>query len=159
MGADSPIEQAAARLATGKWLNGGQTDIAADYVVVDHARRDALVVALREQARARYGDLKQADHFTRIINEGQYRRLRGYLDDARERGLEVIELVALDPVRAEAERMIAPTVVLEPGDDARVMQDEIFGPILPIRGYRDHDDAIASRSEERRAGKACIRPG
>ncbi|HEY9541918.1 MAG TPA: coniferyl aldehyde dehydrogenase [Luteimonas sp.] len=141
--ADFPIEQAAARLATGKWLNSGQTCIAPDYVLVDHARRDALVAALCEQARARYGDLKQADDFTRIINEGQYRRLRGYLDDARERGLEVIELVALDPVRAEAERMIAPTVVLDPGDDARVMQDEIFGPILPIRGYRDLDDAIA----------------
>src|SRR3546814_8098924 len=109
----------------GKWLNSGQTCIAPDYVLVDHARRDALVAALCEQARARYGDLKQADDFTRIINEGQYRRLRGYLDDARERGLEVIELVALDPVRAEAERMIAPTVVLDPGDDARVMQDEI----------------------------------
>jgi coniferyl-aldehyde dehydrogenase len=55
----------------------------------------------------------------------------------------VIELVALDPVRAEAERMIAPTLVLEPGDDARVMQDEIFGPILPIRSYRNLDEAIA----------------
>src|SRR3546814_15933944 len=87
-------------------------------VLVDHARRDALVTALREQARARYGDLKQADDFTRIINEGQYRRLRGYLDDARERGLEVIELVALDPVRAEAESMIAPTVRTAPGDRA-----------------------------------------
>src|SRR3546814_13953628 len=97
--ADFPIEQAAARLATGKWLNSGQTCIAPDYVLVDHARRDALVTALREQARARYGDLKQADDFTRIINEGQYRRLRGYLDDAPERGLEVIELVALAPDR------------------------------------------------------------
>ena len=141
--ADFPVEQAAARLATGKWLNAGQTCIAPDYVLVDHARRDALVAALREQARARYGDLEQAGDFTRIINEGQYRRLRGYLDDARERGLEVIELVALDPMRAEAERMIAPTVVLEPGDDARVMRDEIFGPILPVRGYRDLDEAIA----------------
>ncbi|HZW18709.1 MAG TPA: coniferyl aldehyde dehydrogenase [Luteimonas sp.] len=141
--ADFPIEQAAARLATGKWLNSGQTCIAPDYVLVDHARRDALVDALRAQARARYGDLRDAGDYTRIINEGQYRRLRGYLDDARERGLEVIELVALDPVRAEAERMIAPTVVLDPGDDARVMQDEIFGPILPVRGYRDLDEAIA----------------
>src|SRR5690606_24290655 len=141
--ADFPVEQAAARLATGKWLNAGQTCIAPDYVLVDHARRDALVAALREQARARYGDLEQAGDFTRIINEGQYRRLRGYLDDARERGLEVIELVALDPMRAEAERLIAPTVVLEPGDDARVMRDEIFGPILPVRGYRDLDEAIA----------------
>lgn len=141
--ADFPIEQAAARLATGKWLNAGQTCIAPDYVLVDDARRDALVAALREQARTRYGDLEHADDFTRIINEGQYRRLRSYLDDARERGLEVVELVALDPVRAEAERMIAPTIVLEPGDDAHVMRDEIFGPILPIRSYRSLDEAIA----------------
>jgi coniferyl-aldehyde dehydrogenase len=141
--ADFPPQQAAARLATGKWLNSGQTCIAPDYVLVAQSSRDALVAALREQARTRYGDLKQADDFTRIINEGQYRRLRGYLDDARERGLEVIELVALDPVRAEAERMIAPTLVLEPGDDASVMQEEIFGPILPIRSYRDLDEAIA----------------
>src|SRR3546814_8556712 len=126
--ADFPIEQAAARLATGKWLNSGQTCIAPDYVLVDHARRDALVAALCEQARARYGDLKQADDFTRLINEGQYRRLRGYLDDARERGLEVIELVALDPVRAEAERMIPPTLVPNPGAHARVMTAAIFGP-------------------------------
>ena len=63
--------------------------------------------------------------------------------DASARGLEVIELVALDPVRAEAERMIAPTLVLEPGDDASVMQEELFGPILPIRSYRSLDEAIA----------------
>src|SRR3546814_6945556 len=123
--ADFPIEQAAARLATGKWLNSGQTCIAPDYVLVDHARRDALVAALCEQARARYGDMKQADDFTRIINEGQYRRLRGYLDDARERGLEVFELVALDTVRAAAERMIAPTVVLNTGDEAHAGQTDI----------------------------------
>jgi coniferyl-aldehyde dehydrogenase len=141
--ADFPPEQAAARLSTGKWFNGGQTCIAPDYVLVDHASRDALVAALRSQAQARYGNLENADDFTRIINEGQYRRLRGYLDDARARGLEVIELVALDPVRAEAERLIAPTLVLEPGDDAVVMQEEIFGPILPIRSYRTLDDAIA----------------
>ena len=141
--ADFPPAQAAARLATGKWLNAGQTCIAPDYVLVDHASRDALVAALREQARARYGDLKQADDLTRIINEGQYRRLRGYLDDARARGLEVIELIALDPVRAEAERLIAPTLVLEPGDDASVMREEIFGPILPIRSYRNLDEALA----------------
>ncbi|WP_027079599.1 coniferyl aldehyde dehydrogenase [Luteimonas mephitis] len=140
--ADFPPAQAAARLATGKWLNAGQTCIAPDYVLVDHASRDALVAALREQARSRYGDLKQADDLTRIINEGQYRRLRGYLDDARARGLEVIELIALDPVRAEAERMIAPTLVLEPGDDASVMREEIFGPILPIRSYRNLDEAL-----------------
>lgn len=140
--ADFPVEQAAARLSTGKWFNGGQTCIAPDYVLVDHASRDALVAALRAEATARYGGLDDADDFTRIINAVQYQRLRGYLDDARTRGLEVIELATIDPVRAEAEHLIAPTLVLEPGDDAALMREEIFGPILPIKSYRTLDEAI-----------------
>lgn len=141
--ADFPIEQAAARLATGKWFNGGQTCIAPDYVLIDAARRDALVAALRGQVQARYGaDMGAAEHYTRVVNEGQYRRLRGYIDDARARGLEVIELASVDARRAETEHLIPPTLILEPGDDAAVMQDEIFGPILPIRGYARLDDAI-----------------
>jgi coniferyl-aldehyde dehydrogenase len=56
----------------------------------------------------------------------------------------VIELATLDPATAERERLIAPTVVLQPGDDAHIMQEEIFGPILPIRSYRTLDEAIAT---------------
>ncbi len=142
--ADFPIEQAAARLASGKWFNGGQTCIAPDYILIDAARRDALVDALRTQVHARYGaDMREATDYTRVINEGQYRRLRGYIDDARARGLTVIELATVDADRAEAEHLIPPTLILEPGDDAAVMQDEIFGPILPIHGYASLEDALA----------------
>lgn len=138
---DFPVEQAAARLATGKWFNGGQTCIAPDYVLlVGRHRRDALVQALREQVAARYGDLSDAGDFTRIINDGQFARLDGYLDDARQRGHEVIPLAAKHD---RAQRLFAPTVVIEPGDDAKVMQDEIFGPILPIRTVDSLDDALA----------------
>ncbi|NOT88110.1 MAG: coniferyl aldehyde dehydrogenase [Lysobacter sp.] len=142
--ADFPIEQAAARLASGKWFNGGQTCIAPDYILIDAARRDALVDALRTQVQARYGaDMGAADDYTRVINAGQYRRLRGYIDDARTRGLTVIELAGIDASRADAEHLIPPTLIIEPGDDAKVMQDEIFGPILPIHGYATLDDALA----------------
>jgi len=142
--ADFPIDQAAARLATGKWFNGGQTCIAPDYILVDAGRRDALVAALRAQVHARYGArMDGKDDYTRVINETQYRRLRGYLDDARARGAEVIALAEVDEARADAERLIPPTLILEPSDDAAVMQDEIFGPILPIRGYARLDEAIA----------------
>lgn len=142
--ADFPIEQAAARLATGKWFNGGQTCIAPDYVLIDAARRDALVEALRAQVHARYGaDLANAGDYTRVVNDGQYRRLRGHVDDARARGLDVIELAQVDAARADAERLLPPTLILDPGDDATVMQEEIFGPILPIRGYTSLDDALA----------------
>src|SRR3546814_3437132 len=68
--ADFPIEQAAARLATGKWPNSGQTCIAPDYVLADPARRDAPVTALREQASARYGDANQADGYTHLLTLG-----------------------------------------------------------------------------------------
>ena len=137
---DYPVEQAAARLATGKWFNGGQTCIAPDYILVDADRRDALVQALRDQVKARYGDLHDARDYTRIINDGQFARLSGYLDDARARGLEIIPLAGnSDP----QQRLFPPTLVLEPGDDARVMQEEIFGPILPIRSVRSVDEAIA----------------
>ncbi|WP_411833751.1 coniferyl aldehyde dehydrogenase [Pseudoxanthomonas mexicana] len=138
---DYPIEQAAARLATGKWFNGGQTCIAPDYVlVIGEGRRDALVQALRAQVAARYGGPDAADDYTRIINDGQFARLQGYLDDARARGQEVIALGAdHDP----AQRRFAPTLVLEPGDDAKLMQEEIFGPILPIRTLASLDEAIA----------------
>ncbi|MEJ1097547.1 MULTISPECIES: coniferyl aldehyde dehydrogenase [unclassified Pseudoxanthomonas] len=137
---DYPVEQAAARLATGKWFNGGQTCIAPDYILVDADRRDALVQALRDQVQARYGDLQDAGDYTRIINDGQFARLSGYLDDARALGLEIIPLAGnSDP----QQRLFPPTLVLEPGDDARVMQEEIFGPILPIRSVRSVDEAIA----------------
>jgi coniferyl-aldehyde dehydrogenase len=137
---DYPVEQAAARLATGKWFNGGQTCIAPDYILIDADRRDALVQALRDQVQARYGGLHDASDYTRIINDGQFARLSGYLDDARARGLEIIPLAGNSDAQ---QRLFPPTLVMEPGDDARVMQEEIFGPILPIRSVRSVDEAIA----------------
>ena len=137
---DYPIEQAAARLTTGKWFNGGQTCIAPDYVLVPAHKRDALVRALREEVAARYGaNLENANDYTRVINDAQYTRLQGYVDDARARGLEVIVLGQADP----QQRLFPPTLVVDPGDDAKVMQEEIFGPVFPIRSVHSLDAAIA----------------
>lgn len=135
---DFPLEQAAARLATGKWFNGGQTCIAPDYVLIDAPRRDAFVAALRDELKHRYGN-GSGDDYTRIINDVQFSRLTGYLDDARERGHDVIMLAKA----GDAVRSLAPTLVIDPGDDAKVMQGEIFGPILPVKSYASLDDAIA----------------
>ncbi|WP_313172740.1 coniferyl aldehyde dehydrogenase [Stenotrophomonas sp.] len=142
--ADYPVDGAAARLATGKWFNAGQTCIAPDYVLIDEARVDELIAALRTQVRLRYGDFSDAADYSRIINEGQYQRLQGYVDDARARGLQVLPLADIDAERSRRERLFPPTLILQPGDDATVMQDEIFGPILPIRSYRSLDEAIAT---------------
>ena len=141
IGDDYPIEKAAARLATGKWFNGGQTCIAPDYVLVPRNKRDALVKALRTEVWARYGEhFDNLGDYTRVINDAQFARLKGYLDDAKTRGIEKVTLAGHpDP----AQRVMPPTLLLDPGDDARVMQEEIFGPLLPIKSYKSLDDAIA----------------
>lgn len=143
IGMDAPMATTAARIATGKLFNGGQTCIAPDYVLVPEERRDEFVQALRNEVVSRYPDLESSPDYTRIINEPNYRRLRGYLDDASERGLQVMPLASLkDPKQAESGRLLPPTLVMEPGDDAKVMQEEIFGPILPIKTYRRFDEVI-----------------
>ena len=140
---DYPLDKAAARLATGKWFNAGQTCIAPDYVLVDSRRQRELVQQLQTQVRARYGDFGDAADYTRIINDGQYQRLQGYLAQARERGVPVIELASIDPERAIRERLIVPTVVLDPPADLDLMREEIFGPILPVCAYPDLTAAVA----------------
>ena len=140
---DFPLDSAAARIASGKWFNAGQTCIGVDYALVDAPRRDAFVAALQEQVAARYGDFAVADDYTRIINDAQFTRLHGYLDEARARGCDVLELATIDPERARRERLLPPTLVLDPPDDSALMREEIFGPILPIRGYRTLDQALA----------------
>ena len=129
-----PIDKAAARLATGKWFNAGQTCIAPDYVLVEGGaeRLQALASALAVQVRQRYGDdLAASADYTRIINAGQYQRLQAHVADARQRGLDVRQLAAV-PDDAHSQRLLAPTLILQPGAEATVMGEEIFGPLLPI---------------------------
>lgn len=138
--ADMPPARAAARLATGKWFNAGQTCIAPDYVLVvgDAARRDALAQALAAEVAARYRD--GGDDYSRIINDAQFARLQGWLDEAAAAGSRVLRLADLhDPAR----RVFAPTLVLDPAPDTALMREEIFGPILPLLQVDSLDQAIA----------------
>jgi len=140
---DFPIDVAAARIASGKWFNAGQTCIAVDYVLVDASRRDALVAALRREVAARFGDLSATADYTRVINDAAYARLQGLVEDARAHGAKVVELLPVDAGHAQHERLFAPTLLIDPPDAAQAMQQEIFGPLLPIRSYRSVDEALA----------------
>ncbi|HET6604319.1 MAG TPA: coniferyl aldehyde dehydrogenase [Xanthomonadaceae bacterium] len=141
LGRDYPLARAAARIATGKWLNAGQTCIAPDYVLAPRERCQALVAALRREVSRRYPELAGNSDYTRIINPAQYRRLRGWLEEARGRGARIVELVD-SPPGADLGCVIAPTVVLDAPADCALMREEIFGPVLPVVGYTTLDDAL-----------------
>ena len=136
--ADVPLEQAAERIAFGKTLNAGQTCVAPDYVLVPQQRLEAFVEAYRLAVQRFFPQLTDNPDYTSIINERQLLRLEGYLADARARG------ALLLPLFNEGQgRRLPHHILLDVNDDMQVMQDEIFGPLLPVLPYASLDEAIA----------------
>ncbi len=136
-----PIEKAAQRIAAGKLLNAGQTCIAPDYVLVPNDQRHAFVEALRAYVTRHYPALKTTPDYSSIIHDGHYQRLHGLVEEARNSAAEIITLPDASAHDHE-HRVFAPTVILDPDPSLRVMQEEIFGPILPVIGYSRIEDAI-----------------
>jgi len=139
---DADFALVARRIATGKLLNAGQTCIAPDYVLAPADRVDALVRAIREGVRALYPGFAQNPDYTSIISERHYHRLRHLVDDARSKGAEVIDLGGEEEL-GSAGRKLPPTLLTSVRPDMMVMQEEIFGPVLPLETYASVDDAIA----------------
>lgn len=138
---DFDVDEAASRILYAKYLNAGQTCLAPDYLFVPEAKRDAFVAAAKRIMPTRYPDTNQQS-YTSVIDEKSYRRLRATLDDARAKGAEVISLVPGMGFN-DTLRKIPPHMVLNVTDDMTIMQDEIFGPLLPVKTYRNLDDVIA----------------
>ena len=133
-----PVETAAQRIAAGKFLNAGQTCIAPDYVLLPRAAIEPFVTAMKNYVAQRYTGLAANPDYSSIVNAGQYARLRSYLDQAHAAGAKVIELADGDV----GARVLPPTLVLDARDDLALMQDEIFGPILPLVAVESVDAAI-----------------
>ncbi|WP_411357920.1 aldehyde dehydrogenase family protein [Pseudidiomarina salilacus] len=122
--ADADLKTTARRIAWGKWLNAGQTCIAPDYVLVQDSAKDALVDELRAAIEDFFGtDASEAEDYGRIVNEQHWQRLVDYLDDGS---------VAHGGDHDREQRFIAPTLLTDVAVDSKVMEEEIFGPILPI---------------------------
>ena len=141
VGPGYPLEKAAGRIMVGKLLNAGQTCIAPDYVLVPAGCEQAFVEAARAVVTKCFPAMATTPDYTSIINARHYERLQGYVSDALERGarIEPLSTAAADATR----RKLPPLALLDVNDDMRVMQDEIFGPLLPILPYTDLDAAIA----------------
>lgn len=135
---DVPLKDAAERIAFGKTLNAGQTCVAPDYVLVPQDRVGAFVEAYRQVVNSFYPTLADNPDYTAIINERQLARLNGYVSDATSKGALLIPLFE----QGQGRRM-PHSLLLNVTDEMTVMQDEIFGPLLPIVPYQDLDQAFA----------------
>lgn len=132
---DIQIEYTAKRIAWGKFINAGQTCIAPDYLLVDKKIKPDLMSAIKTALHEFYGeDPQQSPDYSRIINQHHLKRLVEFIKDG--------EIVAGGKSNAE-DRYISPTVIDKVSWDSPVMQDEIFGPILPVLEYDDFGEAIA----------------
>ncbi|MEG3939255.1 MULTISPECIES: aldehyde dehydrogenase [unclassified Microcoleus] len=132
---DIQIEYTAKRIAWGKFINAGQTCIAPDYLLVDKKIKPDLMSAIKTALHEFYGeDPQQSPDYSRIINQHHLKRLVEFIKDG--------EIVAGGQSNAE-DRYISPTVIDKVSWDSPVMQDEIFGPILPVLEYDDFGEAIA----------------
>lgn len=132
----------ARRLAFGKLLNAGQTCIAPDYLMVPKGQSAAVVEQLWWAVRELYPTVHGNPNYTAIISDRHHARLSALVEDARAQGASVIELTP-DAERGAQSRKISPTLLLDVTPSMRVMQEEIFGPILPIIEYDSVDVAIA----------------
>ena len=141
VGPEYSMAKAAERIMVGKLLNAGQTCIAPDYVLVPAGREQDFVDAARGVVAKCFPDMANTPDYTAIVNDRHYQRLQGYVADARERGAQIEPLSTA--LADDTRRKLPPLALLNVDDNMRVMQDEIFGPLLPILPYKDLDAAIA----------------
>ena len=133
--ADAAIELAAKRIAWGKFLNAGQTCVAPDFVLVQRGVHQGLVAALIKVLREFYGaDASQSPDYGRIVNARHFERLTSYLSDGK---------ILHGGDRDANALFLAPTLLGEVSPLSPVMQEEIFGPILPIVEFEDLDNALS----------------
>ena len=144
VGKGADIARASERIAIGKMLNAGQICLAPDYLLVEAADEARVVDGLKTAASAMYPTLLANADYTSIINDRHHQRLADWLDDARAKGA-TVETVnpANEDFAASNSRKMPLHIVRDVTDDMTIMQEEIFGPILPIVRYAGIDDAIA----------------
>jgi coniferyl-aldehyde dehydrogenase len=142
--ASADIEDTAGKIVTGKGQNAGQLCIAPDYAFVPESRLEVFLESCRKNFVAQYPTTVLNPDYNAMINERHYDRVLGYIEEARAAGARIIEL---NPGREDfTDRMrhkIPLHIVVNPDDALKVMQEEIFGPVLVVKTYRDIGECIA----------------
>ena len=142
IGKTADLKISAKRIMFGKTMNAGQICLAPDYVVVHKDQKDEFIKETKDAVSEYFPDLKNNDDYTSIINEKHYDRLQELLDDAIEKGANVDEINPANEDFSQQEfYKMPPTIVTNTTDDMKIMQEEIFGPLLPVVEYDEIDEA------------------
>lgn len=146
--ASANVKEAARRIAMAKFLNSGQTCIAPDYVLVHQSITEDFIGSLKEQIQKLFTDrgktIFESPYYARIVSEKHFIRLNSIIQDALTKGAAIEVGGPLD----QAQRYIHPMVLSQVSAESRVMQEEIFGPILPILSFQTLDEVVAIINEK-----------
>jgi coniferyl-aldehyde dehydrogenase len=143
IGKSANLELAATNIMAGKTMNAGQICLSPDYVILPEESRDEFVEHAKKSVAKMFPNIKDNPDYTSIVNERHFDRLNGYVNDAKEKGATVVEInPAEEDFSQQEHHRIPPTLILDPTDDMKVMQDEIFGPILPVKQYKDIEETL-----------------
>ena len=143
IGRSADKSKAGQRIALGKMMNAGQICLAPDYLLVAKEQEHEMIESVKAGVSAMYPTLLHNDDYTSVVNGRNYDRLQGYLQDARDKGAELIEInPGGEDFSSSNGHKMPLTIVRNVTEDMKVMQDEIFGPILPVMTYASIDEAI-----------------
>ncbi|MEM1052049.1 MAG: coniferyl aldehyde dehydrogenase [Pseudomonadota bacterium] len=143
MGKSADFEKAGERIALGKMLNAGQICLAPDYMYVPEDKQDDAVHGVVQGATNMYPTALKNDDYSSIVSDRHFERLQGMVEDARGKGAEVIEVNPAGEDFANANQRKMPLTILKnANDEMQAMQEEIFGPVLPVKTYRALDEAV-----------------
>ena len=139
------IEKSLGRIMTGKTLNAGQICLAPDYLLVPEEKLHEVIAAAQKAVAQMYPRILDNPQYTSVINERHFERLNGYLAEASERGQKIIPInpAKEDFSTQQGTLKIPPTLIPEPADDLKMMEEELFGPLLPIRTYNNFEETIS----------------
>ncbi|WP_448579212.1 coniferyl aldehyde dehydrogenase [Thermaurantiacus sp.] len=144
IGRSADIAQATERVAMGKLMNAGQICLAPDYLLVPAEKENSVIEGLRQATARMYPTMLANDDYTSVISKRHRDRLEAHIEDARAKGAEIIEV---NPANEDFSRQntnkMPLTLIRNPTDAMTVMQEEIFGPVLPVMRYDSIDEAIA----------------
>jgi len=145
LGRSADYATSVARIMAGKTLNAGQICLAPDYVLAPEDKLPTFLQEAKASVAAMFPTIRDNPDYTAVIADRHYDRIKGYVDDARAKGAEIVEINPAGEDFSQQEfRKIPPTLILNPTADMKVMQEEIFGPVLPVMTYKGGvEEAIA----------------